>query len=200
MNYTRSWLQAQIDAGQHFKYILFWGHKNTGTVTKTCFSQWYESPFVHAGDDYRTAEHWMMAGKARTFGDEEMLQKILAAGTPGEAKKLGRQVRGFTKEGWDAVKRGLVAAGNLLKFGQNEAMGEFLLQTGQRIIVEASPRDRIWGIGLGPNNPAAENPYNWRGQNLLGFALMEVRDWMAEHGPYVPEKRELLPEAMKAHL
>ncbi len=171
-------LRAAVDAGQRFDYLLFWGHtpKADGTVGPTCFSQWFASGFVVDGVSYPTAEHWMMAEKARLFGDEVMLAEILVAASPADAKKLGRKVAGFEQARWHEHRVDIVVRGNLAKFSQRDDFRDFLLGTGDRVIVEASPRDRIWGIGLGASNPKAKDPRQWRGQNLLGFALMTVRD------------------------
>jgi ribA/ribD-fused uncharacterized protein len=163
------------------KYIFFWGHtsKQGEGVGMHCFSQWYEAPFTVDGVAYPTAEHFMMAEKARLFGDEEARARILAAGNPGAAKHYGREVRGFDDARWNNARRDVVVRGNEAKFGQNPALREFLLNTGDRVLVEASPVDRIWGIGLAAGDARAEDPEQWRGLNLLGFALMEVRARLA---------------------
>ena len=118
----------------------------------------------------------MMAGKARLFDDEATLAAIMASDDPKVIKALGRQVQGFDEGAWNEIKYALIVAGNLCKFSQNTPLREFLLSTGDAILVEASPYDRIWGIGLAAEDPLATDPAQWRGQNLLGFALMEVRD------------------------
>lgn len=120
-----------------------------------------------------------MAGKARLFGDLEILEQILKAPEPKTAKALGRKVRGFDDQLWKANARRIVTEGNLAKFGQNESLKAFLLGTGSQILVEASPSDRIWGIGLGSSDPRANDPATWLGTNLLGFALMDVREALA---------------------
>lgn len=169
-------LHNYLDAGNQCKYLYFWGHKNkTETVTKACFSQWYPAPFVEGEITYLTAEHYMMAGKARLFNDEKALAKILAAEHPGDAKKIGRQVKKFEQSVWLEHRFDIVVQGNLLKFSE-PSLKEFLLNTGDRIIVEASPRDRIWGVGMSQNNELITDPENWKGLNLLGFALMKVRE------------------------
>ena len=99
----------------------------------------------------------------------------MEASHPKEMKAYGRAVRGFDKAAWDNACYEIVKKGNLAKFTQNPDLLAFLFTTGNRILVEASPMDRIWGIGMGKNNPDAENPLKWRGRNLLGFALTEVR-------------------------
>lgn len=118
----------------------------------------------------------MMAGKARLFNDEEVLEKVLAAPSPDMAKKYGRMVKGFSAEAWDKQKFTLVVQGNYHKFLQHKKLGAFLQGTQDRILVEASPLDNIWGIGLAADAPDIENPSTWKGHNLLGYALMEVRD------------------------
>ena len=167
-----------INRGNKVKYLFFWGHQpnKDGAISKSCFSQWYEASFEIDSVKYKTAEHYMMAEKARLFGDSDVLAQILAAEHPGAAKKLGRLVKGFQPETWLENRFEIVVRGNVAKFGQNPELKDFLIATGNRILVEASPRDRIWGIGLGQNNPDAEDPCKWRGLNLLGFALMEVRN------------------------
>ncbi|WP_040702481.1 NADAR family protein [Nocardiopsis ganjiahuensis] len=158
------------------KYLHFWGHQPPpGGVSASCLSQWWAADFTVDGVTYPTAEHFMMAGKARLFGDTEAAERIVAAGHPRDAKTIGREVRGFDQEVWERERFEIVVRGNVAKFGQNEDLRAFLLDTGQRVLVEASPRDRVWGIGMGKENEKAEHPRFWRGRNLLGFALMEVR-------------------------
>jgi ribA/ribD-fused uncharacterized protein len=176
MLYSTDWLlQQQPNA---IKYLFFWGHtpKQKGAVDKSCFSQWFPAAFTVAGDTYATAEHWMMAEKARLFGNDDVRRRIIAARHPDEAKKLGRQVTGFDPAVWDAQKYEVVVTGNYHKFSQHPALRDYLLTTSDRVLVEASPVDAIWGIGLAADHPDATQPARWPGENLLGFALMEVRD------------------------
>ena len=183
MQYTINWAIQEFEKHNSLKYLFFWGQqpRKDGQVSKSCFSQWWEEVFVVDGITYRSAEHWMMAEKARLFQDEEILQEILAAISPAEAKKLGRSVRNFDPQTWDAHKFEIVKQGNLHKFAQSDALRSFLLTTHKRIIVEASPYDRIWGIGMSERDPGVENPHNWQGENLLGFALMEARQKLSEN-------------------
>lgn len=176
--YTRDSLIQQMVSGLAPRFTLFWGHtaKQEGVVDKSCFSQWFPKAFVVDGVEYKTAEHYMMAGKARLFGDDEMLERIIAAHTPKEAKAFGRGVQNFDDERWQASCFDIVVEGNLAKFSQNPELASFLLATKEKVIVEAAPNDRIWGIGIGQKHADAENPEKWRGSNLLGFALMSVRD------------------------
>ena len=171
-------LRQRCAEGQTYEYLYFWGHQpsRTGLVTKSCFSQWYASSFAVDGKLYPTAEHWMMAAKARLFGDDESLIAILDADSPREAKAIGREVRDFDEATWTDNARKLVTEGNIAKFEQNDQIRKFLIGTGDAVLVEASPYDRIWGIGLKVDDARAKYPDTWRGQNLLGFALMDVRD------------------------
>lgn len=174
---TAAQLSTFINHGKKVKYIFFWGHKEKGnTVTKSCFSQWYSCSFREDGNEFITAEHYMMYHKAKLFCDNKACERILRSNNPGEAKALGREVLGFNQVLWDKKRFEIVVNANLAKFSQNHDMREFLIKTGSRILVEASPVDKIWGIGLAQDNPASENPNTWKGLNLLGFALMEVRD------------------------
>lgn len=170
-------LLGQLQQGFKPEYLMFWGHQpaRDGRVTPSCFSQWFPTPFEVDGVSYASAEHFMMAGKARLFDDAQTLERILVAATPADAKQLGRQVQGFDGAQWDAASFDIVVHGNLAKFSQHPALGEFLLATGEQVLVEASPVDRIWGIGLAAEDKKASQPEKWRGLNLLGFALMQVR-------------------------
>jgi ribA/ribD-fused uncharacterized protein len=174
----RQKLIARVETGETFEYFFFWGHtqKSPGQIDASCFSQWFPAAVTVDGVRYATAEHWMMAGKARLFGDSESVDLILAAKAPDEVKSLGRRVANFDEEKWAKERVDLVVRGNVAKFEQHPPMREFLMATGDRVIVEASPRDTIWGIGLGRDNPRARDPRTWRGENLLGFALMAVRE------------------------
>ncbi|MGY0231040.1 NADAR family protein [Longispora urticae] len=170
------------------KYLLFWGHRPQpdGSVGPGCLSQWWPAPFTVDGVRYGTAEHFMMAGKARLFGDTETAARILDAGGPGAVKALGRQVRGFDQATWEAHRLEIVVAGNVAKFGQNPDLKTYLLGTRNRVLVEASPLDRIWGIGLAADDPGAADPARWRGLNLLGVALMSARDQLAAEDDRAP--------------
>lgn len=183
-NYSLTWLTNKFDQGEILKFLFFWGHSNTlkEDVGKFCFSQWFELPFIIDGITYKTAEHWMMANKALLFNDSGIYQKIINAKSPGEAKELGRQVLGFDEQIWIANRYDIVVKGNVHKFNQHPPFADFLINTKDRILVEASPIDKIWGIGLSKDAEQIDNPYFWNGQNLLGFALMEVRDFFTKFG------------------
>lgn len=170
-------LRQRCSNGERFRYLYFWGHQPSkdGTITHSCMSQWYAVGFEIDGVRYATAEHWMMASKARLFGDDETLQQIRDCHDPKTAKALGRGVKNFDSKAWNAVCRELVIQGNLAKFQQDERLRAYLISTDDHVLVEASPLDTIWGIGLGAADEKAKHPETWNGLNLLGFALMEVR-------------------------
>lgn len=160
-------------------YVYFWGHNQYGTNLGTeCLSQWYERPFTHNGVTYPTCEHWMMYHKAMLFNDVETAQKILRTSTPKEVKRLGRQVRNFDAKKWDENKYNIVKQGNLLKFSQHKDLHDYICKLAKNNIafVEASPYDKIWGIGMRASDPRAKYPNQWLGENLLGKALTEVRN------------------------
>nr|WP_231921492.1 NADAR family protein [Micromonospora auratinigra] len=175
-------LLAALQSGRRVKYLHFWGHRpqRDGSVGAGCLSQWWPAPFTVDGRTYATAEHWMMWHKATLFGDTGTAARILEAGHPQRAKALGRQVRGFDEATWTARRYEIVVAGSVAKFAQHDALRAFLLGTGDRVLVEASPVDRIWGIGLAADDPRAADPATWQGPNLLGFALMAARDALGE--------------------
>ncbi len=174
MKYSIDWLKSQTQ----IEYLFFWGHQPSrdGSIIKTCMSQWWNSPFMEDNILYKTAEHYMMAQKAKLFNDNEVFDRIISKESPKDVKDLGRQIKNFDEDSWDANKYHIVKQGNYLKFSQNEALKHFLIQTKNKILAESSPVDAIWGIGLAEESPKAKNPIEWRGENLLGFALMEVRD------------------------
>lgn len=175
-------LEAEA-AGQRLMFLFFWGHTLTppagGGIGPHVLSQWFEHPFAVEDVTYPTAEHYMMASKARLFGDEEHLPLILDSASPGEAKAHGGAVRGFDEATWQRHRLDIVIRGSVAKFSSDEELRSYLAGTGTRVLVEASPRDRIWGIGVNGDDPAAEHPSRWKGLNLLGFALMEARARLA---------------------
>ena len=171
-------LRAADAAGEAIDVLPFWGHRHEpdGSVGRGCLSQWWLATFTVDGVSYPTAEHWMMAGKARVFGDAEGLATVMAAITPYAAKAAGRAVRGFDEQVWKKARYDLVVEGNRAKFGQHPELAAYLRSTGRRVIVEASPYDAIWGVAMPESDPNVAHPLRWRGLNLLGFALMDVRD------------------------
>jgi hypothetical protein len=150
------------------RYVMFWNRPSP-------FDQWTTANFTLDGICYVCPEQYMMASKARLFGDLEIEQQILATESPKEHKRLGRAVRGFDASVWSEVRCEIVRKGNLAKFSQNHELKKLLIETGDRSFVEASPLDKIWGIGLAANDPAAYDRAKWKGLNLLGNILNEVR-------------------------
>ncbi|MGV3621240.1 MAG: NADAR family protein [Archangium sp.] len=175
--HTLEHLLLALRRGEAFTFQPFYGHtpREDGRLSDACFSQWWRCEFEVDGVRYTSAEQFMMAEKARLFRDEETLAKILHTQEPAAVKKLGREVRNYDDVKWGAARLDSVTRGSFAKFSSSIELREFLLATGDSILVEAAPRDRIWGVGLGRNNPLIHDPTKWRGQNLLGFALVRAR-------------------------
>ena len=147
-------------------YTFFW----TGP-----FSQWYPSKFSIDGVKYGSAEQYMMAQKAIMFDDQDAFKKILLSHSPRQQKHLGRSVKGFKKVDWEKVARGFVYMANYAKFTQNPELRELLLKTRGTELVEASPYDKIWGIGLPEGHKDIYDKRKWQGKNWLGQVLTQVR-------------------------
>ena len=169
--------QAYLD-GEKQEYYMFWGHQPSldGSITRSCLSQWWKTKFSCGVEEYCCMEQFMMAKKAELFQDNKILKQILDCDDPKRIKALGRKVSNFDEEIWNREKYFIVLHGNYMKFSQNSELKKFLLSTGDTILVEASPYDAIWGIKMSRNDKDILNPLKWKGKNLLGFALMEVRD------------------------
>ena len=148
-------------------HVLFWGGP---------FSNFYEAPFQAEGHSFKTSEQYFMWKKAMTFGDEETAALILAAETPKEAKKLGRKVKGYDDGIWAEKRESIMEEGCYRKYTSNPALKKMLLSYPDKEFVEASPYDKIWGIGLGEEEAARREEKEWPGQNLLGKVLGRVRD------------------------
>lgn len=149
------------------KFTFFWGGE---------FSQWYPSRFMVDGVIYNCAEQYMMAKKADLFGDHQMWEAIMNSTSPREQKALGRGVANFNPELWNANCKAFVKQANIAKFTQNQNLLDVLLKTVGTTLVEASPEDKIWGIGLKENDPRALDRATWQGTNWLGEIITEVRD------------------------
>jgi len=177
-DYCIDTILEEWNAGIRREILFFWGHHpdKKGGVNKSCFSQWYLRSFDVGHLTYCCMEQYMMSKKAELFGDMEIRDRIMAADQQAEIKNLGRKVRNFDEQVWNRFKLPIVLTGNYYKFSQHADLRRFLMGTGEALLVEASPYDQIWGIGMQANDPDAQNPALWRGSNLLGFALMKVRD------------------------
>lgn len=170
-------LIEDIKNGKSFEYLFFFKTSQEYGV----FSQWWaKHPFIIDNITYQTAEHYMMAEKARMFGDKLIENKIFATNDSFKVKKLGRQVKNFNKYTWMNYAFDIVVNGNLAKFDQHLGLKRKLLNTDNKVLVEASPYDNTWGIKMDYKHPDVENPEKWNGLNLLGFALMKVRDILKE--------------------
>lgn len=165
-------------------FLFFWGHHTNDptTVGKECLSQWYPAPFKafcpiqEHTFVFPTAEHYMMYQKAMLFGDQEIANKIIIANTPKEAKALGRQVNGFDEEVWKQNREVIVSDANVGKFTQNQKLFDYLTSLPEdTYFVEASPYDRVWGIGLRASDQRAKDPNKWQGLNLLGKCLTHLK-------------------------
>jgi len=155
------------------RFTLFWDGP---------FSQWTESPFSLDGVAYNTAEQFMMAEKARLFGDAATLGRILEALQPWDQKELGRRVAGFDEAVWRRHARDIVYRGSRAKFTAHPDLLAILMDTAGTTLVEASPVDRIWGIGLSREDPRAQDRSHWRGTNWLGETLTRLRDDLIAQG------------------
>ena len=137
---------------------------------------WHRSNFVLDGVQYSCGEQWMMAQKAKLFGDEEIYNEIMGSHTAKKQKDLGRKVRGFKENVWVEKRFSIVKKGLKAKFDQNPHLRTYLLNTGDQILVEANPCDPIWAIGLSEHDRRCHDPSKWKGLNLLGKILMEIRE------------------------
>lgn len=140
------------------------------------FSQWTLFDMEIDGVIYNSCEQFMMAEKARKFEDYDAEQAIMEATHPRDQKAIGRRVRAFDEDRWNAVARDIVYVGNQAKFSQNEDMKEQLIATAGTTLVEASPFDKVWGIGLAADDPLAQSRETWQGKNWLGQVLTVLRD------------------------
>lgn len=174
-HYSKAQIENLYDAGASLEFVFFWG-PGEADLPKACFNQWHPATFKHNNFTFANAEQAMMAEKAFLFKDFGTLSEILECVSPRAVKALGRLVKGYVDWQWAAERLQAVININYEKFSQNEEMREILLATGNKILVEASPVDKIWGIGMAENNANCINPHLWLGENLLGEALMVVRE------------------------
>lgn len=173
-------LRNKYQTGERFDYVFFFR-------SNAYFSNWYPSNFVVDGVKYWCTEQYMMAKKAELFGDTDIQRQIMTCDSQRDIKALGRKIRGFNDSVWFKHREKIVFDGNYAKFTQNPVLLSYIKNQAGKILVEASPYDKIWGIGIeylsdGSNRQYIENPFNWRGTNLLGFVLMDVRDKIISEG------------------
>jgi len=142
------------------------------------YSQWYTTTnqFVENNIKYNNAESYMMYKKALLFNDTEIAQEILKSNHPGTVKRLGRKIKNFDDQKWNDNKLDIVERANYLKFTQNPDLLRMLLADKDLILVEASPQDKIWGIGLHFDDDKVLDENNWNGENLLGKCIMNIRN------------------------
>ena len=174
----RKTLIAEWVMGNHHPFTFFWGHTPPDGADGPgpwVLSQWYPAVTVVDRVEYPTAEHYMMTEKAKLFRDKKALAKIASSDDPAVAKEAGREVRGYVDAVWASMRYSIVCEGCYGKFANDEALATYLMGTKGSILVEASPKDTVWGIGLGADDDAAKDPTTWKGDNLLGFALMDAR-------------------------
>ena len=145
MKYTRDMITERFDKGEQMKFVFFWGHRPStdGSITKSCFSQWFDCRFTVDSVEYSTSEQYMMAQKALIFGDNMIYSEIMNASHPNEFKSLGRKISGFDEKIWNANKTDIVIKGNTAKFSQNPKLKDFLLGTNDRILVEEIGRAHV---------------------------------------------------------
>lgn len=175
-NQIASEIDKKVTASSGSRFIFFW-HEYTENGH---FSQWYPAPFVVEGIRYFHNEQYMMAKKALLCGDTRTYNKIMAESDPATCKAYGKSAVNFNQYKWDSCKEEIIYNANYAKFSQNPELKAALLATGDAIIAEASPYDKIWGIGLKATDPNAQIPSKWQGQNLLGKTLMRVRTALSE--------------------
>ncbi|QSB03845.1 NADAR family protein [Natronoglycomyces albus] len=173
-------LTSQIEVGRDFEFIFFWDYLDNhgGNLVPGCLDQWWPAPIEADGQRFATAEHFMMWHKAMMFEDVGIAGQILRSTNPAQAQQLGRHVADFDESVWASVRNDVVVAGNFAKFSQHRPLRDFLMSTGESILVEASSDDTLWGIGLAIDDPRRGDVWQWTGQNRLGFALMAVRDYL----------------------
>lgn len=163
--------------GKNFEYLFFSGYQPSkdGSITKSCLSQWWKSDFRIDSDSYSCMEQYMMAEKARIFNDDEALEKIMKSTNQLIMQELGGAVNNFDEKLWVKRRYSIILNGSYLKFVQNDGLRQFLIGTKDRVLVYDSVHDKIWGICMN-DFEKRENLFTWEGANLLGFALMEVRE------------------------
>ena len=141
-------------------------------------SNWYPSPFTVEKKNFSSMEQFMMYRKAICFGDEAVAKNILSTDDASQIKALGRQVKNYDEHIWNGIRQIVVYKGLLAKFLQNEDLKDRLKSTGEAILAECAVKDLIWGVGLSMKDPNRFDKTKWKGQNLLGYTLMMVREYL----------------------
>lgn len=152
-------------------YVFFWHGE---------FSNWYRTEFISAGVKFTSTEQAMMVSKALLFDDKWVADMIMRTNNPQEQKHLGRKVRNFDADKWNSVALHIVTELCYQKFTQNDELKTLMLSHGNREFVEASPLDKIWGIGLHYDDDEVLDRNKWKGTNWLGIALTKARDRIIE--------------------
>lgn len=151
------------------KFVFFYGSSDH-------FSNFYKTSFTYHGTTFHCSEQFLMYCKAKSFNDDEIARAIMAESSPAKIKALGRKVQNFDDQKWKEMRETVAYIGLLEKYRQNDALKKQILDTGSRTLAEASPRDKIWGIGMSSSDPSVENVTKWQGSNILGKVLMRVRE------------------------
>lgn len=155
---------------------VFFAEAEQGEINASCMNMKYIAPFDVGEDHYVSAEHYYLAEKAKIAGDFKSRELIKKATEPAEFRMLEREIENLNPVTWDEVKYAIALVGNYHKFWNNMALKKYLMTTEQKILAYTDSEDLIWGTGLDIDHEDAEDPSKWPGQNLLGFAIMELRD------------------------
>jgi len=171
--------QQLIDSlaqGNKFDFVFFGGEGLAQQVdARRCFSQWYMADFEVDGHRFVNSAHYVMAAKAKLFGDDEAYHKLLAVSSTDDIQTLGRSIQGFNEQLWLDNRMSIVETSVEQKFAQNPILMAFLKDSADKVIAEANPVDKIWATGVAEDDANATNPAEWRGDSLLGFVIMAVR-------------------------
>ncbi|MBP9739456.1 MAG: NADAR family protein [Chitinophagaceae bacterium] len=196
MSYSNSWLIQQIITGNSPKYNYFLSDRciQNADWDTHCFNECFVAPFTIDGTTYNTLTHWIMAQKAALFYDYTTMEKIIQTKQAAHAKLLACYIKNFDEEVWLAHAYSIVVKGNLHKFKKHYHLQRKLLNTQQNVIVAVTAQDNIWGNGLAYFSKELSNPLKWKGSNLLGYALMDVRDILQAQQAmqFVPKQQQFM--------
>ena len=167
---------------KNLEILYFFGHKQyTKEIDESCLSQWYIRSFRVENKVYTSMEQYMMHAKALLFKDIEIAEEIMRKKNPGEIKRLGREVKNFNAKIWERYKYKIVLKGNICKFLYNVDLFNYMESSDVQIFAEASPYYDIWGIKLSVDKAYDRTPQHWKGRNLLGFALTDVKSIISKN-------------------